>query len=60
AILVPPRKPKQLAEEIINLLKNDSKRQMLIEKAQEFVKRYTWDEVGKRLEVLYQKFINNK
>ena len=60
AILVPPKNPKQLAKEIVNLLNDDSKRQSLIDQAQKFIKRYTWDEVGKKLEVLYQKFIYNK
>jgi len=57
AIFVPPRNPKKLAKEIVDLLRNDSKRQSLIQKAQKFIKRYTWEEVGKKLEALYQKFI---
>ncbi len=57
AILVSPKNPKELAKEIVNLLKDDSKRQLLIKKAQKFIKRYSWDEVGKKLEILYQKFI---
>jgi len=60
AIFVPPRNPKELAKEIINLLKDDSKRQLLVKKAQKFITRYSWDEVGKKLEILYQKFIYNK
>jgi len=59
AIFVPPRSPKLLAKEIVNLLKNESQRRNLITKAQKFVKRYTWNSVGKKLEVVYQKFINN-
>ncbi len=60
AIFVPPRNPKELAKEIVSLLQDDSKRQALIQKAQKFIKRYTWTEVGKKLEMLYQKFIQNE
>ncbi len=60
AILVPPKNPQQLAKEIINLLTDDSKRRNLIEKAQKFITRYTWDSVGKKLESIYHKFIFNK
>ncbi|MFX1595214.1 MAG: glycosyltransferase family 4 protein [Promethearchaeota archaeon] len=59
AIFVPPKNPQQLAKEIVKLLKDDNKRKTLIEKAQAFVKRYTWDSVGKKLEVVYQKFLDN-
>ncbi len=58
AIFVSPRNPQLLAEEIVKLLKDDSKRKTLINEAQEFVKRYSWDSVGKKLERVYQKFIN--
>ncbi|MFX1487833.1 MAG: glycosyltransferase family 4 protein [Promethearchaeota archaeon] len=58
AIFVPPRNPKQLALEFVNLIKNDSKREDLIKNAQIFIKRYSWDSVGKRLEKVYYKFIN--
>ncbi len=60
AIFVSPRHPRKLAKEIVSLLRNDSKRQTLIEQAQKFIKRYTWEEVGKKLENLYQKFIQNE
>jgi glycosyltransferase involved in cell wall biosynthesis len=59
AIFVPPRSPQKLAREIVNLLKDESHRKTLIEKAQKFVKRYTWDSVGKKLEKIYQKFLND-
>jgi len=58
AVFVEPKKPKKLAVEIIRLLKNDELRKTLVEKAQKFIKRYTWDEVGKKLEDVYQKFLN--
>ena len=59
AIFVPPRDPQQLAKEIVNLLKDDTRRRALIEKAKEFVKRYSWDSVGKKLEAIYQKFLDD-
>lgn len=58
AIFVPPRNPRQLAIEIIALLKDDDKRNNMIEKAQAFIKRYSWDSVGNKLEQVYWKFLN--
>jgi len=55
---VPPKNSQQLANEIVNLLQNDSKREALINKAQKFIKRYSWDSVGQKLEELYFKFLN--
>jgi glycosyltransferase involved in cell wall biosynthesis len=57
AIFVPPKKPHQLAKEIVNLLKDESAYNFLKEKAQKFIKRYTWDSVGKKLEEAYLKFL---
>ncbi len=57
AIFVPPRSPQQLANEIVNLLKNEARRKDMINNAQQFIKRYTWDAVGKKLEELYEKFL---
>ncbi|MFX1410178.1 MAG: glycosyltransferase family 4 protein [Promethearchaeota archaeon] len=57
AIFVPPQNPHLLAKEITNLLKDDLARENLIEKAQEFIKRYTWKSVGKKLEKVYSKLI---
>lgn len=59
AIFVPPRNPQQLAKEIITLLQNKSDREELILKAQEFIKRYSWNSVGKRVEIAYMKFLSN-
>jgi glycosyltransferase involved in cell wall biosynthesis len=59
AIFVPPKKPQQLAQEIINLLGNESRRADLIKKAKRFVEKYTWNSVGKRLEGIYHKFLND-
>jgi glycosyltransferase involved in cell wall biosynthesis len=58
AIFVPPQNPKLLAKEIINLLKDKTKKKaQLVEKAQLFIKRYTWDAVGKKLENVYREFL---
>ena len=57
AIFVAPRNPHHLAKEIVSLLKDDNKRNTLIVKAQEFIKRYTWNSVGQKLEKVYQKFL---
>lgn len=57
AIFVPPRNPQQLAKEIINLLQNETKRNKLIQKAQKFISRYTWNSVGEKLENIYKKFL---
>ncbi|MFX1391584.1 MAG: glycosyltransferase family 4 protein [Promethearchaeota archaeon] len=59
ALLVPPRNPQQLAQAIIDLLKDENKRNSLIEKAQKFIEQYSWDAVGKRLERIYKFYIQN-
>ena len=58
AIFVPPRNPQKLAIKIVSLLKDDSKRKSLIQSAQKFIKRYTWDSVGNRLENIYHNFLS--
>jgi glycosyltransferase involved in cell wall biosynthesis len=58
AIFVPPKNPTHLAIEIVSLLKDDLKRKDLIEKAQNFIKKYTWNAVGKKLENVYYQFLN--
>ncbi|MBY9005430.1 MAG: glycosyltransferase family 4 protein [Candidatus Lokiarchaeota archaeon] len=57
AIFVRPKDPQKLSREIINLIENDKKREQLITKAQNFIKKYTWEKVGQKLEEVYQKFI---
>ncbi|MFX0023806.1 MAG: glycosyltransferase family 4 protein [Candidatus Hermodarchaeota archaeon] len=58
AIFVPPKNPIQLAKEIVIFLKDDVTRKRLLEKAQKFIKRYTWNAVGKKLESVYDIFLN--
>ncbi len=53
------RNPQLLAEAISKLVKDDALRERLVKKGQEFIKRYTWDSVGKNLERVYQKFLLN-
>ena len=60
AIFVPPKNPQLLAEAISKLVKDDALRERFVKKGQEFIKRYTWDSVGKNLENVYQKFLLNK
>ncbi|MHA1914245.1 MAG: glycosyltransferase family 4 protein [Promethearchaeota archaeon] len=59
ALFVPPKNPKELATKIVYLLKNESERQKLIEKAQKFIKRYSWESVGRRIEKIYTKFLES-
>ncbi|MHA1669674.1 MAG: glycosyltransferase family 4 protein [Promethearchaeota archaeon] len=58
AIFVPPRRPDMLAKEIINLIKDDAKRQKLIESSSSYIKRFSWDSVGQKLEEIYNNFLN--
>jgi len=58
AIFVPPKRPDALAKEIINLIKDDDKRLKLIERSKSYIKRFSWDSVGQKLEGIYYKFLN--
>ncbi|MFO8020282.1 MAG: glycosyltransferase family 4 protein [Promethearchaeia archaeon] len=60
AVFVPPKTPKKLAKAILNLLKDEQYREDLTERAQSYITRYTWDEVGKKLEKVYAQFLENK
>jgi len=57
AIFVPPKSPNQLAKEIVNLLNDESRSKSLVENAQSFIKRYTWNSVGRKLEKVYSKLL---
>ncbi len=59
AIFVPPKNPVELAKKIVFLLKNEPERQKLIEKAQKFIQRYTWESVGRKIEEIYTKFLES-
>ena len=56
AVFVQPKQPKKLADAILNLLEDDKYRKALIYRAQSYITRYTWDEVGKKLEKVYSQF----
>ncbi|MFX1530108.1 MAG: glycosyltransferase family 4 protein [Promethearchaeota archaeon] len=58
AIFVTPKSPNLLAGEIVNLLKDESKLKVLVENAQNHIKRYTWNSVGKKLEEIYFKLLH--
>ena len=58
-IYVPPKNPKLLAEEIVKLLKDDARRKTIVNNAQKYIGRFTWDAVGKKLEKVYSKFLKN-
>jgi glycosyltransferase involved in cell wall biosynthesis len=58
AIFVPPRSPHQLAKEIVKVLNDELRIKDMLDKAQNFIKRYSWDSVGEKLEKLYFKFMN--
>jgi len=58
ALFVPPKAPLKLAEKITTLLNDNELRNNLVENAQEFVKKYSWNTVGKRLEKEYIRFLN--
>ncbi|MGW6937333.1 glycosyltransferase [Lentzea sp. NPDC054927] len=54
--LVPPRNPKRLAKELRSLLANDSRRNVYgTAGADRVTACYTWDEVARRTEHLYQR-----
>jgi len=59
AIFVPPKSPQLLANEIIRVLKDNDFKNNLVQKAQKFIERYTWDAVGKKLEKVYQNLLDN-
>ena len=58
AIFVIPKNPQLLSEAIYNLLTNNSYRNSLIQKAQDFIKIYSWEKVGLKMEELYYKLLS--
>jgi D-inositol-3-phosphate glycosyltransferase len=59
AIYVPPKSPSLLAAEIINLINDEDKRTEMVNKAQHFIRRYSWDSVGKKLQEIYEIFLTH-
>ncbi|MHA1985082.1 MAG: glycosyltransferase family 4 protein [Promethearchaeota archaeon] len=58
AIFVQPRRPQQLAREIVRVLKDKSIANDIIKNTQQFITRYSWNSVGEKLEKIYFKFMN--
>jgi len=59
ALFVPPKDSKKLAEKIKILLNDNELRNEIVKEAQGFIKKYSWDAVGKRLENEYEKFLTD-
>ena len=59
AYFIPPKKPSILAKKMIYLIENEELRINLVYKARKFIKRYSWESVGKNLENVYQLFLKN-
>ena len=57
-IFVKPRSPQLLSKEIINLLKDDNKKEQLTKKAQNFIKIYSWKKVAQKIEEIFNKFLS--
>ncbi|TFF96004.1 MAG: glycosyltransferase family 1 protein [Promethearchaeota archaeon] len=60
AIFVEPRSPLKLAGAIVHLFQNEEKRIKLIKNAQKFIRRYSWESVGHKLEKVYELFMKLK
>jgi glycosyltransferase involved in cell wall biosynthesis len=58
ALFAPPKNSLKLAEKITILLKDDELRNNLVKNAQKYIRKYSWDSVGKRLENEYLRFLN--
>jgi glycosyltransferase involved in cell wall biosynthesis len=60
AIFVPPKDSVDLTQKILYLLNNKELRDSMVKKAQTFIKKYSWNMVGERLEKVYFRFIYNE
>lgn len=58
AIFVSPRRPDMLSKEIVSLIMDEDKRQDLIKRSSSYIKRFSWDSVGQKLEDIYYQFLN--
>ncbi len=57
ALFVPPKNPGKLAAKISLLLSDDDLRNQLVNGARQYIQKYSWNAVGKRLENEYEKFL---
>jgi len=49
-----PKNPDDIAQKIVNVLKNSELKNKLINNGKEFVKDYSWQSVAKRIEIFYK------
>ncbi|WP_353685888.1 glycosyltransferase family 4 protein [Thermodesulfovibrio sp. 3462-1] len=60
-LLVPPKKPEEIAKEIIRVYKDPNLKKILGTEAQKFVKyKYSTDEMFRKIEEIYKKFPKNE
>jgi phosphatidylinositol alpha-mannosyltransferase len=60
ALVVPPRDPDALSDAILELLRDDLKRQKLRQNGCEYARRYDWQLVAARLEQVYQETLSGR
>ena len=60
AIFVERKRPDLLANAFIDFFQYPEKKQELMKKATDFIKRYTWDAVADRVEKVYENFLQGK
>ncbi|MBD3349982.1 MAG: glycosyltransferase, partial [Candidatus Lokiarchaeota archaeon] len=58
AIFVEPQQPDLLAQSFVKYIKSEDLRKQVVEESQEFLKRYSWKEVGNRVEKVYQEYLD--
>ncbi len=56
ALVSPPKKPRLLANNIIQLLENEKKRKQIAKKGYNYIKRFTWEESADQLEKIFEKY----
>jgi N-acetyl-alpha-D-glucosaminyl L-malate synthase BshA len=58
--LVEPKNPKEIAEKVLLLLKDDKLREKISNNNKEKAKKYSWENVVEKLEKVYLKVLNKK
>ncbi|MHA1820282.1 MAG: glycosyltransferase family 4 protein [Promethearchaeota archaeon] len=56
-IFVEPKKPDLLAQKILEFFKNEELKRNIMENIDKFLKQYTWEEVGNRVENVYKEYL---
>jgi phosphatidylinositol alpha-mannosyltransferase len=54
-LLVPPDEPQALATAVVRLLADEQRRQEIGVAARERARRYSWDDIGRRLLSIYER-----